>query len=334
MNNPNKYWDPTGYAVTDWDKANLTQVQRNAIQAATDDWEKAKKLGDKVGMAKANAAANAIRTQGGYSGGSNGNTITIINNDTTVNTRTYSNTGTTNSLTTASGTKVTITNTGTIVTMNVAAGATTTVNNRGSITTVNNRGTTTINNITISNAAKTSYIGTVNNFGTINNIDNSGRISSIVNNNTGSIDTINNKNTGSISTINNMGSIAAINNYGNIVGIRNRGSFGTFYHNSTFNRPQVAVSFEQSQIVDGDAIINGVSISNTQIINDRAFGNAGSVTSAFASEAYYIFDSKGNQAGYSFVIGGTTFRVDTRSVSNGSLATATAYNGNRSVGSM
>ena len=77
-NNPVKYRDPTGYAVTETDKQNLTTAQQAAIQKATDDWNAAKAAGDKAAMQAANDAANAIRASAGYTGGSDGNTISTV----------------------------------------------------------------------------------------------------------------------------------------------------------------------------------------------------------------------------------------------------------------
>jgi hypothetical protein len=78
-NDPIRYYDPTGHVVSETDKKNLTPSQQKAVQAATDAYNAAKAVGDKAGMAKANADANAIRASAGYSGGSDGQTITAIN---------------------------------------------------------------------------------------------------------------------------------------------------------------------------------------------------------------------------------------------------------------
>jgi RHS repeat-associated protein len=200
-NNPLVYWDPTGHYVSPTDKANLSTSQIAGLEKATADWNKANAAGDKAGMAAANATANAIRASAGYSGGTNGNTVTVNKGNTVktvvvTDTTNVRNSGTITTVNVSTGATSTINNSGTIGTMHVATGATSTVNNRGTIQVVNNYGTSTINNI-----GKTSSVGIVNNSGTVKNINNRGSIQSI--NNGGEILNINNINGGSVGTINN-----------------------------------------------------------------------------------------------------------------------------------
>ena len=78
-NEPVMYYDPSGHVVSATDKKNLTSSQQKAVQAATNAYNAAAAKGDKAGMAKANADANAIRASAGYSGGTDGKTITSTN---------------------------------------------------------------------------------------------------------------------------------------------------------------------------------------------------------------------------------------------------------------
>ena len=75
INNPIRYYDPTGHILSDADKKNLTPTQQAAIEKLTKDWEKAKKEGNADAMKKANEDANAIRASAGYTGGTDGKTI-------------------------------------------------------------------------------------------------------------------------------------------------------------------------------------------------------------------------------------------------------------------
>jgi RHS repeat-associated protein len=77
-NNPVLYIDPTGLELTKTDEKNLTKLQQEAIKVLTRKWEDANKAGDTVGLKTANDAANAIRASAGYSGGTDGKTITAI----------------------------------------------------------------------------------------------------------------------------------------------------------------------------------------------------------------------------------------------------------------
>jgi len=56
-NNPIRYYDPTGHILTEWDKANLSASDQQAILDATTDWES----GDATQRAEAAAIAAAIR---------------------------------------------------------------------------------------------------------------------------------------------------------------------------------------------------------------------------------------------------------------------------------
>lgn len=58
-------------ALSSYDKT-LSASQQAAIQKATNDWNAAKAKGDQAGMDAAHAAAETIRNQSGYSGGSDG----------------------------------------------------------------------------------------------------------------------------------------------------------------------------------------------------------------------------------------------------------------------
>jgi len=58
--------------VSESDKKTLTSAQQAAIQEATNDYNAAKAAGDRAGMDKAHATAEAIRNSKGYSGGIDG----------------------------------------------------------------------------------------------------------------------------------------------------------------------------------------------------------------------------------------------------------------------
>ena len=66
-------------ALTQRDRDSLTPAQQAQIQAYTDQWNAANLANDKTAMAAANAGANAVRAQAGYSGGDNGVTYRAPN---------------------------------------------------------------------------------------------------------------------------------------------------------------------------------------------------------------------------------------------------------------
>ena len=66
-------------ALTQRDRDTLTPAQQAQIQAYTDQWNAANLANDKTAMAAANAGANAVRAQAGYSGGDNGVTYRAPN---------------------------------------------------------------------------------------------------------------------------------------------------------------------------------------------------------------------------------------------------------------
>jgi RHS repeat-associated protein len=248
-NNPIKYWDPTGHYVSPTDKANLTTSQIAGLEKATADWNKANAAGDKAGMAAANTAANAIRASAGYSGGNNGNSVTVSSGN-TVSTVVVNKTTTVN-------------NSGTITTVNVLTGATSTINNSGSIGTVNNHGTTTINN--------SGSIGTVNNSGSISLISNTGSIGTITN-------------SGNVGTITNSGTIVAVSNSGtiNYISNINNGSIDTISNSNTIKSINTGKS--TSNITNSGAvssIVTGsnsfVKVDNTGIINSIYIGSGGTL---------------------------------------------------------
>ena len=186
-NNPIKYYDPTGHYVSATDKANLTSTQIAQLEQLTIDWYNA----DAEGKKDINNAANAIRLSAGYSGGTNGNSITVSSGK-TVKTVTVNDT-------------TTVSNKGTINTVNILNGATSTINNSGKIDTVNvYKGATSA----IDNSGK---IGTINNSGNVYIMKNTGKIDTINNRGTIGIGIVN---TGSIGDIKNSGIITSIDNGG------------------------------------------------------------------------------------------------------------------------
>ena len=58
--------------MSEHDKRHLSPTQIAGIEQATKAWEAARATGDRAAMDAANAAANAIRAQAGYSGGGDG----------------------------------------------------------------------------------------------------------------------------------------------------------------------------------------------------------------------------------------------------------------------
>jgi len=242
--NPLKYTDPTGHIVSETDKANLSPAQQAELQKCTDAWNAANKAynsattqaqKDKAAadMKAANDKANAIRASANYSGGSNGDSITV-NSGKTVETVVVSKT-------------TTVTNNGTITNLNVNNGVTTSITNNGTITTLTNNGTiTTIDNTgKINTVVNNGSIGTITNTGTIGTITNNTSSSSIKTiTNTGTIDTINSYN-GSITTINNTSRITGdittgancnttINNAGFIGGISIRENSSVTVNNAAY----------------------------------------------------------------------------------------------------
>ncbi|WP_242631550.1 RHS repeat-associated core domain-containing protein [Sedimentibacter sp. zth1] len=218
VNNPIRYWDPSGYYVSPTDQANLTASQIKQLEQLTKDWNAANAAGNIAAMKAANEAANAIRTSAGYSGGGNGNSIIVSSGNTTK--------------TVIVNDTTTVSNSGTIVTVNVLTGATSAITNSGTIGTVNNSGT--INYI--SNISS-GTVGTINNSGSISYIYNTGTIANISNIVNGSIGTITNINTiGNISTgkstsnINNTGVVSNIFTGSNsIVKVNNTGIINRIY---------------------------------------------------------------------------------------------------------
>ena len=71
-NDPINFVDPTGHVVSNADKQNLSASDQAKIQKATDAYNAAKAKGDKAGMDKAHADAEAVRSNSGYSGGVDG----------------------------------------------------------------------------------------------------------------------------------------------------------------------------------------------------------------------------------------------------------------------
>ena len=65
-------------ALTDWDKKNLTKEQQKGVLAATAAWDTANERGDRSGMDRAHAAADAIRNQAGYTSDDAGNFSGVI----------------------------------------------------------------------------------------------------------------------------------------------------------------------------------------------------------------------------------------------------------------
>jgi len=62
VNNPIRYWDPSGYAVTEWDQKYVTNKNDLAqLYKLTDMWVAAEANGNKLGMAEAHRLAAAIR---------------------------------------------------------------------------------------------------------------------------------------------------------------------------------------------------------------------------------------------------------------------------------
>jgi hypothetical protein len=53
VNNPIKYYDPTGHYLSKHDKKYLSQRDQGEIEKATREYDRAKAAGDKNGMKKA-----------------------------------------------------------------------------------------------------------------------------------------------------------------------------------------------------------------------------------------------------------------------------------------
>jgi hypothetical protein len=63
LNNPVRYVDPLGLAVTDWDREHLSASEIAAVEKATAEWVSANASGDQKGKEAAHDAAEAIREQ-------------------------------------------------------------------------------------------------------------------------------------------------------------------------------------------------------------------------------------------------------------------------------
>jgi len=260
-NNPLIYWDSTGHYVSLTDQANLTASQIKQLEQATKDWEAAPagSAGDAQRSA-ANAAANAIRASAGYSGGGNGNSISVSKGKTTK--------------TVVINDTTTVNNSGTIVTVNVLTGAVSAISNSGAIETVNNSGT----------------ITTINNSGKISTINNSGTVGSIKNSYSGSIGTVNNNGTlgaidssGSVGTIRNSGTVGMVKNSGIITNVDNisGGIVGTISNARTISNISTGESTStnitntgaiSSMVIGAGSTVNVI---NSGIINSVYDGDAG-----------------------------------------------------------
>ena len=79
--NPVMLFDPSGLAVTDWDRQHCTESDINALNRYTSEWESANAAGNELEMARAHARAEAVRAKyrdSGEYGLSDGNTVYII----------------------------------------------------------------------------------------------------------------------------------------------------------------------------------------------------------------------------------------------------------------
>ena len=61
--NPVRYYDPSGLAVTDWDRQHCTESDINALNRYTSEWESANAAGNELEMARAHARAEAVRAK-------------------------------------------------------------------------------------------------------------------------------------------------------------------------------------------------------------------------------------------------------------------------------
>jgi RHS repeat-associated protein len=274
-NNPIRYWDPTGHVLTETDKANLSLANQTKIENATiawntanEDYKKATTQAQKdaatKAMANANAAANAIRASAGYSGGTNGSTVTVSSGSTV---KAVVVTGITS-----------LNNKGTVTTVSVTTGAASTITNSGTIGTVNNQGTSIINN--------TGSIRTVNNSGTIGSINNGGTIGTL--NNSGAIGSINNSsiigiisNSGTIGSVMNSGTVRTTNNSGTIIRINstNGGTVGIIQNSNMISNIMLSKNTTIRNEGSIKSIVTGIGttakVYNTGLINSIAVGGDG-----------------------------------------------------------
>jgi len=72
LNNPIRFIDPTGLAVSQVDQANLTAQQQKEIEAYQAQYQAAAAKNDLAGMAAAHQGAEDVRANAGYSGGVDG----------------------------------------------------------------------------------------------------------------------------------------------------------------------------------------------------------------------------------------------------------------------
>jgi len=286
--NPLKYYDPTGHYVSETDRANLSADQIALLEKLTKGWEAAYARGDTAGMKIANDAANAVRNSANYSGGSNGNSISVdfgntVKTITVDKATTVTNNGTITNLNVNKGVTTSITNNGTITTLN-NSGTITTIDNTGKINTIINNGSIeTINNYgsinTIVNNADIGYIknnvdiGTISNNGHVNAINNSGNINTIYN--TGTVKNINITETGSVKTITNDG--------GNIGNIHVKPNDVTINNSGQINQVTIGVS-------------SVATINNTGLINDILIGANGTLAGTNSGYVVNISAGKGGKS--------------------------------------
>jgi len=269
-NNPIKYYDPTGHYVSPTDRANLTSSQISRLEQLTKDWNAANASGNTAAMNAAKKEGEAIRATAGYSGGNNGNQITVSSGDTV---RTVVTNATT-----------TVTNSGTINTVNVLTGSTGTINNSGSIGTINNSGT-------IRSISNTGSIGTINNSGTIGTVTNTGTIRTVSNSNT-------------ISNLNNSGTVRTVSNSGTItnININSSGSIGTISNSNIIN--SIVVGQNSSATIGNVGLINSIitdsgsaiKVNNSGLIENISIGSNGVLEGNNAGYVANVFIGAGGKS--------------------------------------
>jgi hypothetical protein len=175
--------------------------------------------------------ANQIRSSAGYSGGSDGNQISVS----------FGNTVSTVNL----GNGSSLNNSGTVNTVNVSSGATTSIDNSGSIGVVNNNG----------------YIDSLTNHGSIGLVENYGSIGTI--NNSGSMN-VNNYDGGYIGTVNtSTGSTTGIYNSGTINSVKtSSGSNTSIFNFGIIN--DVSMSTGNSTGIYNGGTVSKISIKNKE----------------------------------------------------------------------